>query len=95
MDVESDGAATIHAVAEDAWATSQWQNDNRGNDEVLQGLLNEAVPLVTEHASWLRDGTSKMKRIAVGAILDCRAAEWAARVGGQPLHTFECACGSQ
>jgi hypothetical protein len=93
LDLEADGDATITVVAEDAWATSQWQYDNRAKDEQSQKLLETAVPYMQVHREWLESGTSEMKRAAVGAAMDCRSAEWAAKAGGKELETFECACG--
>ena len=93
LNLEADGDATIKVVAEDAWATSQWQYDNRAKDEQSQKLLTSTVPYLQVHREWLESGTSEMKRTAVGAAMDCRSAEWAAKAGGKELETFECACG--
>ena len=93
LDLGADGEATMKIVAEDAWAASQWQRDNRASDDATQRLLATAFPYTQVHKEWLETGSSHMKRVAVGAAMDCRSAEWAAKTGGVALNSFECSCG--
>jgi hypothetical protein len=91
LDLSRDGKATQQMVMEESWRARQWRIDKRGDDDASLQAAAEGRPMTATHEAWAKKD-SDMRRVALGAALDCKAAKWLDKTYGV-VEDKRCMCG--